>query len=250
MIAAVPLMVQIAACAAPGARAQRSDSGAVAKQKDASAAPATAQDTKAFAAAVQGGDAAWQSGDLDRAVYYYVLAMERSPQDAPTLAKIGAIEEGRGNIAQAEKAFEMARTADPQEPRIAERLAGLYLRDQKIERAGQIYGEVLARNPQRSRSLDGMGEVCIARSDYLQSIRYFDQALQAENADAAAVLTHRGYAKLQSNDLPGAESDLRAALTLGPRADARRYLAELQVRRGDTGGALESMLKVMDAAQA
>src|SRR4029077_14213521 len=104
--------------------------------------------------------------------------------------------------------------------------------------------------PQRSRALDGMGEVCLARAQYAQSIGYFDKALQGEKADTAPVLAHRGYAKLLSNDLQGAETDLHASLAVAPRQDTLRYLAELQVRRGDTAAALESLLKVMDAAPA
>jgi tetratricopeptide (TPR) repeat protein len=251
IIAVLPLLVQLVACAAsPATQPDHSATGAVAKHEEAKAAPVSAQDAKTFAQAVQRGDAAWQAGELDRAVYYYVLALERSPQDAPTLAKIGAIEEGRGNLAQAEKAFEMAHSADPQEPRIAERLARLYMRDEKFDRAGELYAQVLALNPQRSRALDGMGEVCLARAEYVQAISYFDRALQGENADTAAVLTHRGHAKLLNNDLQGAEADLRAALAAAPRQDAMRYLAELQVRRGDTAAALESLLRVMDTAQA
>jgi tetratricopeptide (TPR) repeat protein len=251
IIAALPLLVQLAACAtSPATQADQPATGALAKPEEAKAAPASAQDAKAFAQAVQRGDAAWQAGELDRAVYYYVLALERSPRDAPTLAKIGAIEEGRGNLAHAEKAFEMARSADPQEPRIAERLARLYMRDEKFDRAGEIYAQVLALNPQRSRALDGMGEVCLARAEYAQSVGYFDRALQGEKADTAAVLTHRGYAKLLNDDLQGAEADLRAALAVAPRQDAMRYLAELQVRRGDTAAALESLLRVMGTAQA
>ena len=109
---------------------------------------------------------------------------------------------------------------------------------------------MLTLNPQRSRALDGMGEVDLARAQYAQSIGYFDKALQGENPDTAAVLAHRGYAKLLSNDLQGAETDLHASLAVAPRQDTLRYLAELQVRRGDTAAALESLLKVMDAAPA
>jgi tetratricopeptide (TPR) repeat protein len=250
ILAALPLIAQLAACASTSAHTDQSATGMVAKPADAKAAPVTAQDAKIFAEAVKRGDAAWQSGELDRAVYYYVQALERSPQDAPTLAKIGAIEEGRGQTAQAEKAFEMAHSADPQEPRIAERLGRLYMQDQKFDRASEIYAQVLTLNPQRSRALDGMGEVCLARAEYAQSIGYFDKALQGEKADTAAVLTHRGYAKLLNNDLQGAETDLRAALVVAPRQDTLRYLAELQVRRGDTAAALESLLKFMDAAPA
>jgi tetratricopeptide (TPR) repeat protein len=74
--------------------------------------------------------------------------------------------------------------------------------------------------------------------------------LQAEKPDAAAVLTHRGYAKLRSNDLAGAEADLRAALAVEPREDTWRYLGDVRILRGDAGDALESLLNVMDTAQA
>jgi tetratricopeptide (TPR) repeat protein len=251
LLATLPLMAQLAACATSTvAQGQGGSNAAASKHEEAKPAAPSAEDARTFAEAVQRGDAAWQAGELDRAVYYYVLALERAPKDAPTMAKIGAIEEGRGNIAQAEKAFEMAHSADPQEPRIAERLARLYLRDAKTDQAAGIYAEVLALNPQRSRALEGMGEVWLLRADYAQSIHYFDQALLGDKADTAAVLTHRGYAKILSNDLQGADADLRSALAVTPRQDTLRYLAELQVRRGDTAAALESMLKVMDAPQA
>ena len=212
--------------------------------------PAHVDEIKSPAEAIQLGDSAWAANQLDRAVYDYVMALERAPDDAVTLAKIGAIEEGRGNDVLAIRAFEMAHVAAPAEPRIAERLASLYLKQAKFDGAAALYAQVLATHPTRTRSLDGMGQVCILRGDYRQSILYLDQALRADQPDAAAVLTHRGYAKLLSNDLPGAEADLRSALALGPEPDAWRYLANLQVRRHDTAAALESLLKIMDTAHA
>ena len=239
------LLAQLGGCAtSPAAPAA---DGKVAKDK--SQSPASLE-VKTFADAVARGDAAWQTGDLDRAVYYYVQAMNKSPHDAATLAKIGAIEDSRGNTALAEKAFEMAHAAAPAEPRIAERVARLYMRDGKVEDASVLYTQVLAQDPTRSRALDGMGEVYLARSDFAHSISYFDQALHADNPDRAVVLTDRGYAKLRTNDLNGAEADFRAALATAPREDTWRYLGNLQVRRGDTAGALESLLNVMDTGEA
>jgi len=248
-VAAAALFVQLSGCASsPAASAGGSTAATKAdKQK----APASGvHDPKSFAEAVQRGDAAWQQQDFDRAVYYYVLAMNKSPHDASTLAKIGAIEDFRGNAVLAEKAFEMAHEADPQEPRVAARLARLYLRSGKVDSASDLYAQVLAHDPNRSRALDGMGEVCVARSDFAGAIRYFDQALQGDNPDTAAVLTNRGYAKLRMDDLTGAEADFRAALAGAPREDAWRYLGDLQARRGDTAEALESLLNVMDTGQA
>jgi tetratricopeptide (TPR) repeat protein len=249
-MAAVALIAQLAGCATPLAPADRTGTTAAANPEKGKSPPSAAQDAKAHDEAVERGDAAWQAQDYDRAIYYYVQAMNKSPHDAATLAKMGAIEDARGNAALAEKAFAMAHDADPEEPRIAERLARLYVRAGKIDGAAEIYTQVLSRDPSRTRALDGMGEVCLARSDFAQAIRYFDRALQADKPDSAAVLTHRGYAKLRSNDLAGAEADLRAALAVAPRDDAWRYLGDVQVRRGDTGAALESLLNVMDTAQA
>jgi len=268
ILAALPLL--LAGCASTtGTRADGAASAAAAPAGTAApaAAPAAdlgttpakpakpvrsdaAADAKTFVEAVQRGDKAWQANELDRAVYYYVLALERSPQDAATLAKIGAIKQQLGETALAEKAFEMAHAAQPDEPRIAERLAQLYLQQGKVDGAAQVYAQVLALHPQRARSLDGMGEVCVLRAQYPQSIQYFDQALQADKADAAGVLTHRGYAKLRAQDLAGAETDLRAALAVAPRPDAYRYLADLQVRRHDNAGAFASLLNIMDSAHA
>ena len=213
-------------------------------------APAAASDAQAIAALVQRGDVAWQAGELDRAVYFYVSSMQKTAPVTATLAKIGAIEESRNNGALAEKAFEMAHAADPLELRIAERLGNLYLQHDKIDAAAVIYAAVMAADAQRTRTLDGMGQVYLARSDYAQAVRFFDRALLAKDADMAAVLTHRGCAMLRMNDLVRAESDLRAALAISQRRDTVRYLGELQLRRGDNAAAFESLVTVMDAAHA
>lgn len=228
------------------------------KPGDAKGASASTGDPKGYAEAVQRGDEAWRAQDSDRAIYFYVRALEKSPDDSVTLAKIGTIEDARGNAALAGRAFAMSHRANPDEPRVAERLARLYLKAGKVDSASEIYTQVLARDPNRTRALDGMGEVCLARFDYGQAILYFNRALGAEKPDAAGVLTHRGYAKLRSRDLAGAETDLRSALSVpqrddawtSPRDDAWRYLGDVLVLRGDAAGALESLLNVMSTAEA
>ena len=206
---------------------------------------------KAFDDAVEHGDAAWRLQDYDRAIYFYVQAMNLHPHDAPTLAKMGAIEDARGNTELSEKAFALAHVADPDEPHIAERLARLYFRQGRIDNAAELFDAVLSRDPHRARALDGMGEVSMARSHFAEAVPYFDRALLGDRPDSAAILTHRGCAKLRLNDLTAAEADLRAALALAPSSDAAwRYLGDVQVRAGDTAMAMTSLLNVMDTAQA
>jgi tetratricopeptide (TPR) repeat protein len=241
--AAAALTVLLTACATPAL-----------KPSTAATEPASGEagqtPSKAYAAAIQKGDEAFQAQDFDRAIYHYVQALEKLPNDAMTLAKIGAIEDARGNAPLAEKAFALAHAADTQDSRIAERLARLYLRDGKVDEAGEILRAVLAHDANRTRALDGMGEVSVAHSSFGEAVQYFDRALAADKADRATVLTHRGYAKVKLNDLAGAESDFVAALAVESREETWRYLGDLQARRGDSAAALESFLHVMNTAQA
>lgn len=211
---------------------------------------AVAPPIASFAEGVKRGDAAWAAGELDAALYMYVLALQLSPNDALTFAKIGAIHESQGNSAVARQAFERAHAADPKDARIAERLGLLYLKESKFDEAATLFAGALEREPGRWRALDGLGEIARARGNLPDALHYGDQALQAPGADAATVLEHRGHTKLLSGDLPGAEADLRESLDRSPRPDASRYLAEVLVRRHDNAGAYESLLRVMDMASA
>jgi tetratricopeptide (TPR) repeat protein len=252
LLAALPLLLQLVGCVTTTVTVpNRAELESAGNPKPAEKAPADqARGAESFAEAVGRGDAAWQAGQLDRAIYFYVLALDRSPRDAPTLAKIGAIEEGRKNIALAQKAFEMAHAAQPDEPRIAERLGWLYLQQAKYDSAADVFSQELAVLPKRARALDGMGELCRIWRNYSGSIDFFDRAMDSDDVDQASVLTHRGYAKLLAGDLPGAGYDLRRALLTAPQPEAWQHLAELQIRQHDSPAALESLLKIMDTARA
>ena len=180
----------------------------------------------------------------------YVKALEQQPKDAATLAKLGAIEETRNHLDLAQQAFQMAHAAQPEEPRIAEHLAGMYLQQGQLDTAAELYSGVLALYPLRARSLDGMGEVSRRRGDFPSARHYFDQALESADVDMPTVLTHRGCVRLLMRDLPGAQADLRRAVATAPSRDTWLYYGELQARLHDTVGALDSLLKIMPTAAA
>lgn len=239
-------MMQLAACAANPVVPLPSSAAAAEPTSGASQAPAS----PTFEDSITAGDQAWGAGQLDKAIYQYVLALQRSPQHAPTLAKIGAIEEGRGNLPKARRAFEMAHAAQPDEPRMAERLGRIYLQQGEIDKASEVFVHVLALHPSRARALDGMGEVFRRQGKLREALLCFDQALKAEDVDAAEVRTHRGYARLLANDVPGAREDLREALAQRMLPETWVRLADLQARQYDLGGALKSLVNVMGLAEA
>ncbi len=253
-LGAAALIALLTGCATPPAKPAPAATTAPAPTPAPAAADKgqnpTPADAAVFAAEVKLGDDAYQLQDFDHAIYHYIKALDKTPNDATTLAKIGAIEDARGNPALAEKAFTLAHAADPVDPRIAERLARLDLRSGKIDGAAELYTAVLARDDTRTRALDGMGEVSMARAQYDEAVHYFDKALAGEKPDRAAVLTNRGYAKAKLNDLAGAEADFRAALAVEPRDDTWRYLGDLLAARGEYANAFETLLHLMDTAQA
>jgi tetratricopeptide (TPR) repeat protein len=213
-------------------------------------APAKSKRIDPSADNVRKGDTAWAAGQYDSALYMYVTALQSSPNDALTLAKIGDIHELQGHIDVALEAFERAHAADPKEPRIAERLGLHYLRVAKIDEAEALFNVALAQDPARWRALDGLGEIARARGDFLKAIAYDDQALQGKGANAPLILAHRGRVNLLSGQLTEAESDLRASVGMAPQLDTYRCLAEVLVREHDNAGAYESLTKVMDMASA
>ena len=150
LLVTMPLIVQLAGCASSPAPIGVQARQAVTQPQTTKSKPPIAQKSKGFAENVALGDAAWQAQDLDRAIYYYVQAAGESPHDATTLAKMGAIEDSRGNAALAETAFEMAHSAEPNEPHIAERLARLYLQRGNVDGAAQIYMVMIQANNNRA----------------------------------------------------------------------------------------------------
>ena len=194
---------------------------------------------------VRRGDLAWAAGQVDTALYMYVLALQRSPNDALTLAKIGEIHQSQGHIEIAIQAFELAHAADPKEPRIAERLGLLYLRMGRVNEAEALFKAALAADPSRWQALDGMAEVARLHGSLDRAMAYEDRALQGKGVNPTLVLEHRGHIELLLGRLSGAEADLRASIRMLAQPDAYRYLAEVQVREHDNAGAYESLTKTM-----
>ena len=171
------LLVLLFAVSLPSSSAQANGGAEVASKSF-----SVAEDETPPTEALQRGDAAWQAGELDRAIYYYVLSMQKSFANAETLAKIGVIEQSRGNMRLAEKAFEMAHVADPHEPRVAERLAWLYLQQARVDSAADIYAQVLAQNP-------------FAQMPGNRTVAYFLDA--KPSADALQTVTHQTSEQLR-----------------------------------------------------
>ncbi len=74
---------------------------------------ATALPVSSANEAIVRGDAAIANGDLDRALFEYIRALEKEGDNADVLYKIGVIHASRGNTGLAEIAYRWALKANP-----------------------------------------------------------------------------------------------------------------------------------------
>ncbi len=236
--------------------AARTSSGGEASGPDAAASdnarPKPGQGTnltRSFDEAVARGDEAWRSGQAEMAIYLYIQALSFRPRDVPTLCKIGVIEQGRGDLVSAQKAFGAAAEGAPHDARIT---AHLGLLDLTLGRDAEARTWLQRSDDAGSadwRVYDGLGVAYRRLGDPMAAESALKKAVDMAPG-VATPLVHRGEAQLDSGDYAGAESTLRAALAIGKSPEAVRLLGEVQARRRDYTDSIDNLLQVMDAPKA
>jgi Flp pilus assembly protein TadD len=201
---------------------------------------------RSFDDAVRRGDAAWFEGDADMAVYLYVQALSFQPRDVSTLSKLGVIEQRRGNLQLAARAFELAANASPGDTRLSAQLGLIYLALGQDDNAHTWLLRSAGTASPDWRVYDGLGVVEERRGDNAAALEHLQRA-QALAPGAAAPLLHRGQAMFRSGDYAGAETAVRAALSHGATPEAWQLLGEIQAKRGAYADSLDSLLQVLDA---
>ncbi len=96
-------------------------------------------------------------------------------------------------------------------------LAGVLLRQKRVEEAEQEFTKVLALAPMHVDALAGFGEIAFQKKQYGQALAYALQA-QAINARSFRVQYLLGWVKLALKNLDEAESHFKQAMALNPKA--------------------------------
>jgi Flp pilus assembly protein TadD len=201
---------------------------------------------RSFDDAVTRGDAAWFEGDADMAVYLYVQALSFRPREVTTLSKLGVIEQRRGNLQLAARAFELAANASPADTRLSAQLGLIYLALGQDDNARTWLLRSADTASRDWRVYDGLGVVEARRGDSAAALEHLQRA-QALAPGVAAPLLHRGEAMFRRGDYAGAETAVRAALSPGPTPEAWQLLGEIQAKRRAYADSLDSLLQVLDA---
>jgi tetratricopeptide (TPR) repeat protein len=80
-------------------------------------------------------DRALRQGDMDKALFYYVRALQFQPENVESLVKIGDIQLRNNNLAFAGRAFLAAQQYDPNHARAHEGLGLIYMAEDRHEQA-------------------------------------------------------------------------------------------------------------------
>jgi Flp pilus assembly protein TadD len=162
--------------------------------------------------AIAKATSALRAGETDKALFFYVRALQFNPEDVELLALIGDIHMQRNDLARARRAYEQARSVDPEHARSLEALGLIYMAEGKDEEAIAELSNATALDDSRWRAHNALGVYFDKTGDYASAQYHYDSAL-AQNPAAGQVLNNRGYSKYLAGDLGGATIDLRTAAT-------------------------------------
>lgn len=153
---------------------------------------------------------ALQAGDVDKALFFYVRALQFHPENVELLTHIGEIQMQRNNLAMAKRAFLMARNCDPTHARSLEGLGLIYMIEGMHEKAINELKSAVANDDQLWRAHNALGVYADKADDFATAQEHYDTALSI-NPDAAHVLNNRGYSKFLAGDVEGATLDFYEA---------------------------------------
>ncbi len=202
------------------------------------------------AEAIQRGDLAIGQGDLDRALFEYIRALDLDEKNAEALYKIGVIHSIRGNLPLAEMAYRWSLQEDPGNVGSLTGLGVLLLKKREYAESRTLLEKAVAQNAGNPGAHNALGVIADLERDYDRAQRHYTSAMET-GSKSAALMNNLGYSRYLGGNLKGAASAFRDALLIDPQYElAWRNLALVYTRQGRYDDAVETLAKVQDQAKA
>jgi Tfp pilus assembly protein PilF len=199
--------------------------------------------------AIAKGAVAMREGDTDKALFFFVRALQFNPENVELLSHIGDIHLQQNNIPMAKRAFLQARTFDPKHARTLEALGLIFISEGKTEQAVVALKAAIENDSNRWRAHNALGVQADKKADYALAQHHYDAAL-AINPNAGHVLNNRGYSKFLSGDSEGAARDLYEAANDQEFSQAWGNHGTVYAKQGWYDDALTTFQQIMNEANA
>lgn len=194
--------------------------------------------------------AALNHRDIDKALYYYVKALEFNSKDIPALMALARLHSAQGNIEPTILAYQLILE---QEPDNLDAMEGIGLTLLKINRANQakvILEKVNKLMPGRPMTLMGLAVYHDLIADFDRANEFYQKAAKAAPR-SAKILNNYAYSRYLAGDLEESENIYKKLLKLSPEhPQGLLNYGLLQARTGKTVDALQTLKKVLTESEA
>lgn len=193
---------------------------------------------------------AMQKNDSDRALFFYVKAVELNDKDLESLLAIGDIHVSRGNAQLAGSAYRMALAVEEDNVHANEQVGLLLLKASRYEDAKTHLGKALAQAPACVRCANGLGVIADIAGDAETAQNYYEQVLK-ETPNSPPILNNYAYSLYLGGNWDRAEQIYRKLLSLVPNhAQGALNYGLLLARQGQAKPAFDAFKRVLTDAQA
>jgi len=200
--------------------------------------------------AIQLGDLALSEGDLDKALFRYIQALELDEHNAQALSKIGTIHSVRGNQRLAEIAYRWALREDPRNLAALTGVGVLSLKKRDYAEARKHLDLAVSIDDRIALAHNALGVIADLDRDYARAQRHYEKALVG-NPGSPSLLNNLGYSRYLSGNWKGATAAFREALLVDPNYElAWRNLALVYAREKRYTDAVDALSKVQDLPKA
>jgi len=200
--------------------------------------------------AVIKGDAAVARGDLERALFEYIRALDLEGANAEVLYKVGRLHAAREDPRRAELAFSWALRTQPDHVGALLEIGVLQVRQRQYEAAREHLDRALAIQPALPRACNALGVIADVQGEYTEAQAHYEKAL-AYAGQVPRYINNLGYSRFLSGNQSGAEYAFEAALKLDPTYErAWRNLALVYAKQGRYDEAIEAFAKMEELHKA
>ena len=188
--------------------------------------------------------------DVDKALYYYVKALEFNPKDILALMALARIHSAQGNIDPTILAYQLILE---QEPNNIEAMEGAGLALLKINRANQAKAMLEKANelaPDRPLTLMGLAVYYDLISDFDRANELYQKAAKIA-PKSVKILNNYAYSRYLAGDLEESENIYKKLLRQAPNhTQGLLNYGLLQARTGEMVEALQTLKKVLTEYEA
>lgn len=201
------------------------------------------------AEALARAEQAWEAGDVDRALFFYVKALRFDPTDTDLLARIGTIHRLQGNPQMAVRAYTLALKQNPDHLASLQGRGLVLMAHERDELAKKDLEQALVVDPWAWQVHNGLGMIADRQGDHARAISHYDAALTVRPG-SPALLNNRGYSRFLAGHYDLAIRDLQSAAAGHDYDKAWLNLAKVygEIRRYDD--AFHTYTRIYDESEA